>query len=64
MLLTGEMKHDERVAADAAGAVAIVAGHYATERPAVDGLADAVAAALPDVSVLRTRSERDPTQWR
>ena len=44
--------------------VAILAGHYATEYPAVAGLARILRAALPGLKVLTSRSETNPTQWR
>ncbi|HOI55121.1 MAG TPA: Nif3-like dinuclear metal center hexameric protein [Phycisphaerae bacterium] len=63
VLVTGEMKHHERLAAVDAGMVAIVAGHYATEHPAVAGLAKLLRAALPDVKVQASAAEKNPTTW-
>jgi dinuclear metal center YbgI/SA1388 family protein len=64
VLLIGEMKHSDRLAAAENGMPTILAGHWATERPAVAGLAKIVAAALPDVRVMQTATERDPSAWR
>ena len=62
--LTGEMKHADRLAARDAGLAVIVAGHFATEQPAVAGLAGILRAALPGVSVVESRTEKDPSGWR
>ncbi len=40
VVVTGEVKHDEALAARMAGINVIVAGHYATERPVVPRLAE------------------------
>jgi dinuclear metal center YbgI/SA1388 family protein len=63
VLVTGEMKHHERLAAVDAGMVAIVAGHYATERPAVGGLAKLLRAGLDEVKVHASAAEKNPTTW-
>jgi dinuclear metal center YbgI/SA1388 family protein len=62
--LTGEMKHSDRLAARDAGLVVIVAGHFATEQPAVAGLAVILRAGLAGVSVVESRTEKDPSRWR
>jgi dinuclear metal center YbgI/SA1388 family protein len=62
--LTGEMKHHDRLGARAAGWVVIIAGHFATERPAVAGLAGILRAGLAGVGVVESRTERDPSGWR
>ena len=62
--LTGEMKHHDRLAARDGGLTVVLAGHYATEYPAVAGLVKMLRSALPDVRVLPLASERDPTAWR
>lgn len=64
VFVTGEMKHADRLAAAESPLVTLLAGHWATERPAVSGLAKILAAALPEVRVLQTATERDPTTWR
>lgn len=64
VLVTGEMKHSQRVASAAAGLVTLVAGHYATEHLAVRGLARIIAAALPELAVTTSRTETNPTTWR
>jgi dinuclear metal center YbgI/SA1388 family protein len=62
--LTGEMKHHDRLAAREAGLIVLVAGHYATEHVAVAGLSKILSAALPEVEVLASKDESNPTQWR
>ena len=64
VLVTGEMKHSDRLASSEAGLVTIVAGHFATEKPAVEGLAEIVATALPQVKVTASADETNPTAWR
>ncbi len=64
LFLTGEMKHNERAECADAGFAAIVAGHYATEHLAVEGLAELLGKALPrEVRVRQSRRETDPTSW-
>ncbi|MBN2581579.1 MAG: Nif3-like dinuclear metal center hexameric protein [Planctomycetes bacterium] len=63
VLVTGEMKHHDRLAAADAGMVAIVAGHYATEHVAVAGLAKLLRGALSDVKVQASAAEKNPTTW-
>ena len=43
--------------------VTIVAGHYGTEKPAVEGLAAIISAALPEVKVIRSTDETNPTAF-
>ena len=64
LLITGEMKHHQRIACADAGMAVLLAGHYATERPAVLGLADLLRGALPRSVVIRpSRREDNPTVW-
>lgn len=62
--LTGEMKHADRLAARDAGLTVLVAGHFATEQPAVAGLAEILRAGLAGVKIIESRSEKDPSEWR
>ncbi len=41
----------------------ILAGHYATERPAVESLASRLARQFPQLTVWASQTERDPLQW-
>jgi putative NIF3 family GTP cyclohydrolase 1 type 2 len=42
----------------------LLPGHYATERPGIEELAEKLAADWPGVTVWASRSERDPLQSR
>ena len=64
VLVTGEMKHHDRLASRDAHLVTIIAGHYATEHVAVAGLAKLLRAALPEIKILTSTAERNPTTWR
>ncbi|NIA22294.1 MAG: Nif3-like dinuclear metal center hexameric protein [Anaerolineaceae bacterium] len=64
VLVTGEMKHHHRLASREAGLVTILAGHWATEHVAVGGLARLLRATLPEIKVLASTAERNPTTWR
>ena len=50
--LTGELRHHEWLEAAAAGVTVVEAGHYATEAPVVDTLADWLSAAFPALSCI------------
>ncbi|HEX2999497.1 MAG TPA: Nif3-like dinuclear metal center hexameric protein, partial [Armatimonadota bacterium] len=59
VLVTGDVKHHEALHALDRGLAVLDAGHYATERPVLDQLANALRDALPDtihvyVSALHT----------
>ncbi len=60
VFLTGEVRFHEALAARAAGVALIVAGHYATERPGVEMLAERLAARFPTLQVWPSRNECDP----
>lgn len=59
LYLTGEVKHHQALQARAQGPVVLDAGHFGTERPAVDLLARTLTEAFPDLRVLRAE-EADP----
>jgi dinuclear metal center YbgI/SA1388 family protein len=61
--LTGEVRFHDELAAQAAGMTVLSAGHYATERPGVEQLAERLARLLPDCKVWASRAERNPAQW-
>lgn len=62
-LVTGELRFHACLEAEAAGLALIVAGHYATERFAVESLAPQLAAAFPAVACWASRRESDPLRW-
>lgn len=51
VVITGEMRHHDGLAIARAGATAILLGHWASERPALEPLAKRLGAALPGVTV-------------
>lgn len=63
VFLTGEMRFHDYLAAQALGIGLILPGHYATERFAVEELADRLARRWPDVHVAASRRELDPVTW-
>jgi dinuclear metal center YbgI/SA1388 family protein len=63
VLVTGEARFHSCLQARETGMALILAGHYATERPAVEQLADHLARRFPTVSVFASLVERDPLQW-
>ena len=60
VFVTGEMRFHDALAARDAGVGVLLPGHYATERPAVEELADKLAADWPGVTAWASRVERDP----
>jgi dinuclear metal center YbgI/SA1388 family protein len=60
VFLTGEVRFHEVLAAEAAGIGLILPGHYATERPAVEELADRLSREFTTATVWASRRERDP----
>jgi dinuclear metal center YbgI/SA1388 family protein len=60
VFLTGEVRFHDALAADAAGVALVLPGHHATERPGVEDLAAALAAAFPAATVWASRAEQDP----
>lgn len=63
-LLTGEARFHTCLDAEARGVSLILAGHYATERFAVESLADVMASRYPQLkAVWAARDERDPLDW-
>ncbi len=62
-LLTGEGRFHAALEARELGIGLILAGHYATERPAMLELAKAVSAQFTDLTVWASEAESDPLQW-
>jgi dinuclear metal center YbgI/SA1388 family protein len=60
VLLTGEARFHRALEAEALGIGLLTAGHYATERPGIEELAEKIALAFPAVTVWSSRDERDP----
>jgi dinuclear metal center YbgI/SA1388 family protein len=63
-LLTGETRFHTMLEAQARGVVLLLAGHYATERFAVETLAERIRERFPQLPVHPRRSESDPLSWR
>lgn len=61
--LTGEARFHACLEAQAAGIALVLVGHYASERFAVDRLAEILAAQFPGVTVWASRREQDPLAW-
>lgn len=60
---TGEATFHKCLEARSAGVALLLAGHYATERPAMEHLAALLAQEFPGIPVIPSRRERDPLQW-
>lgn len=58
-LLTGEARFHRGIEAESLGIGLLVAGHYATERPGVELLAEQINRAFPGLLVWPSRLERD-----
>jgi dinuclear metal center YbgI/SA1388 family protein len=58
--VTGEARFHSCLEAEAIGVNLVLAGHYATERFAVEQLADVLAAEFPGAAVWASRRESDP----
>jgi dinuclear metal center YbgI/SA1388 family protein len=63
LFVTGEARFHTCLEAQALGMGLILAGHFASERFAVENLAELLAAQFPTANVWPCRSERDPLQW-
>lgn len=63
VFLTGEARFHSCLEARDAGISLVLAGHYATERPAMEELARILAREFPGLSAQPSQTERDPLQW-
>jgi len=63
LLVTGETTFHTCLEAQATGVALLLPGHYASERFAVERLAEVIAAEFPDLQVWASRDEADPLQW-
>jgi dinuclear metal center YbgI/SA1388 family protein len=61
--LTGEARFHASLQARSLGVSLILAGHYATERPAVERLAETIQERFPSLAVWPSRVESDPIQY-
>ncbi|MBN1588255.1 MAG: Nif3-like dinuclear metal center hexameric protein [Pirellulales bacterium] len=62
-MLLGETSLHTCLEAEATGLGLILAGHFASERFAVEALAKTLAEKFPSVEVWTSREERDPIEW-
>ena len=60
VLLTGEARFHRALEAEALQIGLLTAGHYATERPGVEALAEKIALAFSSIAVWPSRDEHDP----
>jgi dinuclear metal center YbgI/SA1388 family protein len=63
VLLTGEMRFHDYLAARAQGVALLLPGHYATERFGVEELARRLQTEWPDLRVWASERESDPVVW-
>jgi dinuclear metal center YbgI/SA1388 family protein len=64
VFLTGELRFHDALVARSAGIGALILGHYASERPAIEELAGKLAADWPALTVWASRNEHDPLDFR
>lgn len=62
-LLTGELRFHDQVLAHESGLTVALAGHFATERPGIERLAELLQTAVPGVRVSASAAEKMPTTW-
>lgn len=60
VIITGEIRHHDALAIQRLGCTAIALGHWASERPVLNSLADRLRHALPGVSVDLSAADLDP----
>jgi dinuclear metal center YbgI/SA1388 family protein len=63
VLLTGEARFHRALEAEALGIGLVLGGHFGTERPGVEELAERIARAFPELTVWPSQHERDPLQF-
>jgi dinuclear metal center YbgI/SA1388 family protein len=63
VFFTGEARFHSCLEARAAGIALVLAGHYATERPAMEHLAQILGQEFTGVTAWASRVERDPVGW-
>jgi dinuclear metal center YbgI/SA1388 family protein len=62
-MVLGEARFHTCLEAEAAGIGLLLPGHFASERFAVEGLAECLGKQFADVAVWSSRRERDPIRW-
>jgi dinuclear metal center YbgI/SA1388 family protein len=62
-MVVGETRFHTCLEAEAWGVGLLLPGHFASERFAVESLADVLAREFPEVEIWASRRERDPLQW-
>lgn len=62
LIVTGEMKHHDGLELVRRGVTSVVLGHYASERPALETLAERLGARVPDARFRVARTDRSPFQ--
>jgi dinuclear metal center YbgI/SA1388 family protein len=63
LLVTGETSFHTCLEAEATGVALLLPGHYASERFAVEQLAEVLTSAMPPLNVWASRQEHDPLRW-
>ena len=63
VFLTGEMRFHDYLSAQDRGIALVLPGHYATERPAVEELAERLQQEFAALTVWASRQETDPVTW-
>jgi putative NIF3 family GTP cyclohydrolase 1 type 2 len=63
VLITGEMRFHDLLSARAQSIALILPGHYATERPGIEELAERLGKQFPELKVWASASETDPASW-
>lgn len=64
LLITGETNFHTCLEAEATGTALILTGHFASERFAVEELAEVLRGQFADLTIWPSRQERDPLVWR
>lgn len=63
LLVTGETNFHTCLEAEATGVALLLPGHYASERFAVESLADVLAKQFPQLTIWASQNESDPLRW-
>jgi len=63
VLVTGETNFHTCLEAEALGVALLLPGHYASERFAVETLAELLSGEFPQLTIWPSRREKDPLQW-
>jgi dinuclear metal center YbgI/SA1388 family protein len=63
VLLTGEARFHDCLRARELEMALVLAGHYATERPGLEWLAERLGTEFPGLTVWASQTESDPLQW-